>query len=168
MAKKIRIVRVGFDPPVVYSLKWSVFCGSTVSQGSWNRHFVNFCVPLCHRYPHQILNGLIKSYGPRRWQVGHCSLTWPQLSVHPLESPLDPVVAKVQVNPLGGREADDDVELGLDGLEELIVFEDVIAADELDVLRKPVRALPLALPFSEWTRWAFDSTHQLGYLSPNT
>ena len=50
--------------------------------------------------------------------------------------------------PLGGREAYEDVEFGLDGLEEFIVFEHVVAADEFDVLWKPVRGLPLALPFA--------------------
>ena len=74
--------------------------------------------------------------------------TRPQLSMHPFESSFQSFVAEVQVYPLGGREAYDDVEFGLDGLEELIVFEHVVSADKFDVLRKPIRGLALALSFA--------------------
>jgi hypothetical protein len=65
-------------------------------------------------------------------------VTWSQLCVHPLESSLEAVVAKVEVDPLGRGEAHDGVELRLRQLQQVVALQDVVIAKEAGFPAKQV------------------------------
>ena len=61
------------------------------------------------------------------------NLTWFQLSIHSFESSLDTVVPEIEVDPLGGGQAEDGVELGLGHLQQVVALKNVVITEETDL-----------------------------------